>query len=134
MLVWNRAGIDAIRQASIEHPSEDPAYASRAMAMESLAVHDVLQAIHDKPGYLVDLDAPDGISTEAAISAAAHEILVKLYPGSERALDRLLHTSLRDVPDGQAEDEGVAFGRAVAEAVIANRANDGSAPLSMPGE
>lgn len=126
VLVWNQAGIDAIRQASIALDVEDPAYASRAMAMESVAVLDVLQAIHDQPGFLVSPEVPDDLSTEAAISSAAHGILSELYPGFKTAVDALLAESLRAVPDGAAEDAGVAFGLQVANAVIAARADDGA--------
>ncbi|AWN43648.1 vanadium-dependent haloperoxidase [Methylobacterium durans] len=133
VLDWNQIALDAIRHASITRPPEDAPYVSRALAMESIAMFDVLQAIDDRPGFLVTLDAPAGISAEAAVSAAAHEILVELFPDYRHALDRAYEARLDEIRDGRAEDRGVAFGTKVAEAVLAARADDGSDGLAHLG-
>ncbi|WP_336489786.1 vanadium-dependent haloperoxidase [Methylobacterium nigriterrae] len=103
-----------------------PTDATRLMALESIAVLDVVNAIHDHPEFLVTADAPDGISEAAAIAAAAEHVLSALLPGQKASLAADLAQSLDGVPDGAAEDKGVAFGRAVADAVLAARAHDGS--------
>ncbi|GEP04298.1 vanadium-dependent haloperoxidase [Methylobacterium oxalidis] len=133
VLDWNQIALDAIRHASITNPPEDAPYVSRALAMQSIAMFDVLQAIADRPGFLVSLDAPAGISADAAVSAAAHEILVELFPDYRRALDRAYEARLDEIRDGRAEDQGIAFGTKVAEAVIAARADDGSEELAHLG-
>ena len=133
VLDWNQVVLGAIRHASITHPPEDAPYVSRALAMQSTAMFDVLQAIDNHPGFLVSLDAPTGISSEAAVSAAAHEILVELFPDYRPALDRAYALRLEQIEDGRAEDQGVAFGTKVADAVIAARAHDGSDELGHLG-
>lgn len=130
VLDWNQIALDAIRHASITHPPEDPSYVARALAMESVAMFDVLRAIDNHPGFLVSLDAPADISTDAAVAAAAHEILVELFPDYRPALDRAYEDRLDEIRDGRAEDQGVAFGTQVADAVIAARAHDGSDELA----
>ena len=130
VLEWNRIALDAIRDASVEQPPADVPYAARALALESLAVFDTLKAIEGEPGFLVTLDAPEGLSSEAAVGAAAHAILTELYPDYATELDEALETSLSTIPDGPAEDAGVAFGREVASAMMWMRADDGSDDLA----
>ena len=85
----------------------------------------MLNAIHHRPGYLVDLDAPGHISATAAVAAAAERILSKAFPDQKAAFATELTKNLEAVPDGPRETRGVAFGNAVADAVIAVRADDG---------
>lgn len=62
---------------------------------------------------------------QAAFAAAAHEALATFVPARRAELDRALATTLSRIPDGPAETQGVAAGRAEARAVLANRAGDG---------
>src|SRR5215207_9255786 len=121
VLSWNHYALEAI-QAS----GSTPLHASRALAMESIAVFDVLNAIDNAPAYMVDLDAPHAISATAAVAAAAHRILTYTFPTQTAAFDSDLAQSLAAVPDGKRESAGVAFGEAVADVLIALRAEDGS--------
>ena len=57
---------------------------------------------------------------------AAHDVLVGLMPAQQATLDAALASSLAAVPDGRAEDAGVAFGKLVADRMLAERADDGS--------
>jgi hypothetical protein len=120
VLDWNQEALDAIQA-----DASSPLVASRALALESIAVFDVLNAILEAPAYMVDLDAPDGISAAAAVAAAAHRVLSYSFPAQQAALDAELARSLAGVPDGPAEAAAVAFGRAVADTLVALRANDG---------
>jgi hypothetical protein len=120
VLVWNQHTLDAI-QAS----GSTPLYATRALAMESIAVFDVLNAIDNAPAYMVDLDAPHAISATAAVAAAAHRILTYTFPTQTAVFASDLAQSLEAVPDGKRESAGVTFGEAVADALIALRAEDG---------
>jgi hypothetical protein len=95
VLDWNQQALDAI-QATVATPP----YASRALALESIAVFDVLNAIHHRPGYLVDLDAPGHISATAAVAAAAKRILSDTFPDQKAAFTAELTKSLEAVPDG----------------------------------
>ena len=69
VLVWNQVLLD-----SIQTDASSPPVASRAMAMEGIAVLDALNAINGTPAYLVKMTAPAGTSADAAVAAAAHKI------------------------------------------------------------
>ncbi|CAL9580703.1 hypothetical protein SUDANB108_05054 [Streptomyces sp. enrichment culture] len=77
--------------------------------------------------------APRTASAAAAAAAAAHRMLRHHFPGAAPRLDDALAETLARVPDGRAEDEGVAFGRRAAAHVIGLRRDDGrGAPVSFP--
>src|SRR5688572_10117073 len=88
-IVWNQITLDAIAQSA-----STPPFASRAMAIESLAVFNVVSAIEGTQGYLVDLMAPEGASADAAVAQAAHDVLVHLFPTLAASLDAQLALSL----------------------------------------
>jgi hypothetical protein len=68
----------------------------------------------------------EGASTEAAVAAAAHRVLGHYLPAQRATiLDPALTASLARIPDGQAEDEGVAVGELVAQLWLDQRAGDG---------
>ena len=120
VLAWDQRALDAIQA---EAPS--PLLASRALAMESIAVFVVVEAIGGASAALsADPEALEAVSA-AAVAAAAHRVLSGAFPAEGAALDASLAESLADVPDGAAETAAVAFGDAVADFVIALRADDG---------
>jgi len=92
-----------------------------------VAIFDAVNAVEGKyRPYLPDLKAPAGVAVDAVVASAAHTVLVAETAPSQRAtLDAALQSALAKVPDGVAKTDGVAFGRQVAEKVIAARANDG---------
>jgi hypothetical protein len=55
-------------------------------------------------------------------------VLKNYFPDSAATLDPAHANSLAAIPDGQAKNDGITVGEAAAAAMIANRANDGSAP------
>jgi hypothetical protein len=122
VIQWNDRTLTAIAQ----NLDDNAPRASRVLALESIAVYDVVRAINNQPGYLVDLDAPAGISVDAAIAGAAERILSYAFQDQTHAFRAALDKSLQSVPDGPGETQGVAFGQAVADAIIALRANDGA--------
>jgi hypothetical protein len=61
----------------------------------------------------------------AAAAAAAHRVLVSLFPSNASAFDLQLAASLAAIPDGPAEEAGVALGFAVGQFIADVRANDG---------
>jgi hypothetical protein len=121
VIQWNQITLKAIAL-----DADPPTVASRSLAMESLAVFDAVSAIDGTPGYLINVKAPADASPNAAVAAAADEILDNLYPAQAASFDAQLATSLAAIPDGQAKTDGVAFGKAVADRIIALRAHDGS--------
>jgi len=120
VLEWNASALDAIKSAA-----SAPTFASRALAMESLAVYDTVNALNGTPGYAVTFKAAAGASVDAAIASAAHMVLTALFPTQKAALDAAFKADLDQIADGTAEDNGVAAGEAVAAQIIAQRSGDG---------
>jgi membrane-associated phospholipid phosphatase len=97
------------------------------MAVVHAAVYDAVNAIDQThEPYAVARDGPRDASPEAAAAAAAHRTLVELFPAQQAAFDAELVASLADVPDGSAENKGVALGRSVAQCLLAMRRHDGA--------
>ena len=98
----------------------------RTWAMVHLAMFDAVNAIEGGyTPYQAALPAPAiGASSEAAAAAAAHGVLVRLFPARAADLAAALAVSLSTIPDGAAETSGVAFGDAVAAALYAARLDD----------
>ncbi len=121
---WAEVTLDAIRVNRTAPP-----LAARAMAMVGIAMYDSVNYVadtHDPYLDLSDVNISGGISKEAAAAAAAHRVLSSLYPDLVETFDAALDASLSTVADGSNEDNGVALGRAVADKMIALRADDGA--------
>jgi membrane-associated phospholipid phosphatase len=90
------------------------------------AIYDAVNAVDGthKP-YLVRLSASRFASQEAAAAAAAHEVLVKLYPNFQAPLDAQLQQALAQLPT-ERKTEGITIGNTVADRILALRSNDGS--------
>jgi hypothetical protein len=98
------------------------------------AIYDAVNAIDrtHRP-YLVRLKGvPRDASQEAAAAAAAHQVLVALYPGVQAALDAALQQSLAQIPDGNDKADGIRIGQTVADRILALRSNDGSNAKPIP--
>ncbi len=99
---------------------------ARGMAMMHLAMFEAVNAVtHRYESYGLKLPADAGVSPEAAAAAAAHGVLVKLFPDQQAGLDSTLKASLDQVPDGDAKAKGIELGRQAAAGVVALRADDG---------
>jgi hypothetical protein len=96
-------------------------------AYVGIAVYDSVMAIEG--GYdpfAVEVDAPKGASSEAAVAAAAHAILVHYLPAQQQTiLDPAYDQSLGTIRDGPAKEDGVATGDYVARVFIRQRVDDG---------
>lgn len=133
---WNTITLNAIKtnmDASMRVP--------RTLAMVHAAVYEAVNSVDGTyRRYRLTGPAAVGASREAAAAAAAHRILISLYPAQTAALDAALATSLAALPDDASTDRGIALGRAVADEIIAWRATDGSTamipftPGTAPGE
>ena len=101
----------------------------RAVTMAHVAMFEAVNSIEKRyTPYRQLIDADPGASKEAAASAAAHAVLVKLAANSEKAkeLDAFHQSVLAKIADGPAKANGIAVGERAAEAMLAERANDGS--------
>ena len=75
---WNENAGEAAQAAGFS-PDNNPLHESRMYAMVHIAIHDALNAIdrHSRP-YVFDSQAPSGASPDAAVAAAARDVLVAL--------------------------------------------------------
>jgi len=120
VLFWN----DQTNRA-IQATATDAFAASRALALESIAVLDTANSIDGAPAFLVRLPAPRDVVVAQALAAAAHEMLLHLFPTQQAALDDAYAVSLAGAPAGSDRSRSSAFGQAMADAVISIRDDDG---------
>jgi PAP2 superfamily len=128
---WNRTLLAIVRTTGAQPATVHP---TRSFAILHAAIYDAVNAIDrtHRP-YLVRLSGvPRDASQEAAAAAAAHEVLVALYPGFQAALDTALQQSLAQIPDGSNKAEGIRIGQTVADRILALRSNDGSNAKPIP--
>ncbi|MFO7597817.1 MAG: phosphatase PAP2 family protein [Desulfocurvibacter africanus] len=140
---WNAIALDAVVvDHSYVEEEEDlvfgdqfgPARTSRALAIVHIAIFEALNAIMGGYQGYTDLppaprhDSAGGISLEAAVSQAAHDTLVALYPRQLERLDALLATNIEEIKDqdGSALAAGIEVGQRAATAILEDRENDGS--------
>jgi len=128
---WNRTLLVIVRT-----PGAQPAtvHTTRSFAIMHAAIYDAVNVIDSthKP-YLAELSGvPRSASQDAAAAAAAHEVLLALYPAFQTALDAVLQQSLAQIPDGKDKVQGVAIGQTVADRILAMRSNDGSNAIPAP--
>jgi hypothetical protein len=102
-----------------------PVQLSRVLAMVHAAMHDAVNGIEPRyETYASDLTRPRA-DAESAAAAAAHRVLVGLFPAQQTRWDSALAESLSDIPDGRRDQAGVAFGAAVGQMILDARADDG---------
>lgn len=128
---WNEI---AGRAAFASGLHDNPLFTSRVYAMTHAAVHDALNAIDRRyRPYVLDRPVTPGASSEAAVVAAAHHVLVNQYslltafgfPSQQPILDAAYDSSLALIPDGPAKTAGLEVGNSAATAILALRAHDG---------
>ena len=126
---WNRTLLVMVRTPGAQPATIHP---TRSFAIMHAAIYDAVNAIDGahKP-YLVRLSASHFASQEAAAAAAAHEVLVKLYPSFQVTLDTQFQQALAQLPNGGKAD-GVSIGNTVADRILGLRANDGSNAQPIP--
>lgn len=136
---WNaRAGAAAV--AACISPLDNPLHESRMYAMMHVAIHDALNAIdrRSRP-YAFDAKAPANTSSEAAVAAAARDVLVSLIAqlplelhaqtcidAGVASAEASYGAALAAIPDDQAKAQGISVGQAAAAAILSARAEDGA--------
>jgi len=126
VIQWNRTLLGIVRTPGAQPATIHP---TRSFAILHAAIYDAVNAIDRKHRpYLVSLpDVSRDASQDAAAAAAAHQVLIALYPSFKSLLDAQLQQSLAQVPDGRDKAEGIAIGLSVANSILAIRNADGSA-------
>lgn len=134
---WNENAAKAATAACLHISGNGPVEA-RMYAMVHAAVHDALNAIDRRyRPYAFDRTASAAASVDAAVAAAARDVLVSVIgtlPESEECqasgvaqANLSYRTALAAIPEGQDKVDGLAVGQAAAAAIIARRARDKSA-------
>jgi hypothetical protein len=140
---WNaHAGKAAI--AACLSPAADPLHESRMYAMMHIALHDALNAITRRSHpYILDIQAPSGASLDAAVEAAAHDVLVQLlrqipdiFPqacidAGVASVEEDYTATLGAIADGPPKTQGIAIGHAAAAVILALRVADGADTLFL---
>jgi hypothetical protein len=106
---WNKTLLAIVRT-----PKPQPAsvHSTRSFAIMHAAIYDAVNSIDrtHKP-YLVRLsETSRNASQEAAADAAAHDVLVALYPNFQVALDAEFHQLLSQIADGEEKTAGIRVG------------------------
>jgi PAP2 superfamily len=109
-------------------------HTTRSFAMLHAAIFDAVNSISRAYNpYLTQIEgAAPSASKEAAAAAAAHEVLINLYPGFQSLLDTQLEQSLASVADEAAKAEGVQIGQMVANRILQARSQDGANAPQVP--
>jgi hypothetical protein len=96
------------------------------MAYVQAAVFDAVDAIDEgyRP-YVGHLRTHGATNADAAVAAAAHQVLVFEYPSQTATLDADYSAALAAIPDGPAKRRGVSVGQQAAAELLAARASDG---------
>jgi hypothetical protein len=134
---WNNIASNAI----VKEGNVGSAPSGIYFAYVHIAEYDAVNAISQRfqPMYY-RAKGPRGASQEAAVAAAAHGMLVHLFPAQQSALDAEYNTSLAGITDGSSKKAGIAAGEAAAAAEIAARQGDGFnldvayEPKTSPGD
>jgi hypothetical protein len=123
VLDWNAHAARAI----VTIGGQVPPRALIRLAMVHLAIYDAVNAIEGTPfeSYASVPVVRRPASTEAAVAAAAHDVLAALFPSQSDDLDSKYATSLGAIQDDVAKANGIAVGQQAASAILAARAEDG---------
>lgn len=136
---WN----EVAAQAYVPTQGLIPLQQTRTFSIMHASIHDALNAIDRRyASYIPGLPAAPGASVEAAVAAAAREVLVVLIPDQSALVESAYVRALTTVRDGPAKAAGIATGRAAARATLERRQGDGAdtatqpvyAPRTGPGE
>jgi hypothetical protein len=138
LLRWHEISMAATALDHTPAPAGDPRVfreqlgphrSSRALAIVHIAMFDAVNAITGNRfrSYtgLPAVQQPTGLNV--AIAKAAHDTLVALWPAQISSFDTLVAEDLAEFPDGAQKSRGIALGKQAAAAILALRANDGSA-------
>jgi hypothetical protein len=123
VLDWNDHAANAI----VAVAAMPPPRGLIRLAMVHVAIYDAVNGIEGYPfkPYAVTPNVVTPASPEAATAAAAHDMLVALFPGQQADLDAKYAASLAPIPDGPAKTNGISVGQQAAAGILLFRANDG---------
>jgi len=126
VIEWNQTLLKIVRTKGAQPATIHP---TRSFAILHAAVYDAVSSIEgEHRPYRIRIEGVSRhASQEAAADQAAHDVLTSLYPAFQASLDTQLEQDLAGIADDADKAAGVDIGRAVAAALLALRADDGSA-------
>jgi hypothetical protein len=129
---WNQTLLKIVRTKTPQPLQPPTIHATRAFAMLHLGIYDAVLAVDGGKPYLPEHVLKRPASSAAAADQAAHDVLAALYPSERVSLDGQLNMDLARIPAGVRMARGVQAGAAAAQAILAKRAQDGSAITPPP--
>jgi PAP2 superfamily len=121
---WNEKAVAAGYVA----PRLTPPQQGRTLAIVHIAIFEALNSIEPRfAPYRARLSVEPGASREAAVAAAAHHTLTRLFPQQAKDFDAALQVSLGAIADGPSKASGIRLGEQAAAAILAERSQDGAA-------
>jgi hypothetical protein len=132
VIEWNRTLLAIVRTKTPQPLQPPTIHATRAFAMLHLGIYDAVVAVDGGKPYLPERILKRRASAPAAADQAAHDVLVALYPSQQASLDSELNADLAGIPAGASRTRGINAGQAAAQAILASRAQDGSAVVPPP--
>jgi hypothetical protein len=125
VVAWNRILLSIVRT-----PGAQPAtvHATRSFALLHTAIYDAVNSIRrtHTPYLVAFAGATRNASEEAAAHAAAHDVLIALYPSFQSSIEADFWLLLDGDRGAKDELTGLAIGREVARQILAIRGNDGA--------
>jgi hypothetical protein len=123
---WNQITVDAV---TVGRPGP---IGLVDIALVHVAVHDAVQAIEKRfQPYHFEVERASG-RRSAAVAAAAHDVLVSMYPAQAATLDPIYYNYLAD--HGLSGDPGLAVGQQAAANILPlRRSNPNPLPLPVIG-
>ncbi|HEX6362274.1 MAG TPA: vanadium-dependent haloperoxidase [Albitalea sp.] len=126
---WNTVAGEAFAPSQGTNPMAQ----SRTFAILHASIHDALNAIEPRyESYTPGLAAAPRASAEAAVAAAAHDVLVALLPEQRARVEAAYGRALAAVREGPAKAAGLATGQAAARATLERRRGDGADTAAQP--
>ncbi|HYP15692.1 MAG TPA: hypothetical protein VEQ65_00665 [Opitutus sp.] len=123
VVYWNEKVINATRLSR-----NPPPIAALHIATFHAAIYDTVNSVtRTHRSWLNREPAPADINLEAAIASASFTVLNTLWGQSTnpRNLQLAYDEAIAAIPDGPAKTDGIAWGRKIAELVLAERAKSG---------
>jgi hypothetical protein len=132
---WN------IKTLELTQATQTPGSAqARTLAMVHVAMSDAVNSVRGRfTRYNATVALMPSASAEAAAASAARKVLTELFANQKTNIDEAYAVSINSIPEGESKTQGVMLGEQVATAILAERANDGTAmpdtyrPLTRPG-
>ena len=126
---WNSVA----EQAFTPSQGTNPMAHSRIFAILHASIHDALNAIDRRyESYTPGLPAARNANADAAVAAAAREVLVRLVPEQAALVETAYGRALAEIRNGAAKTAGIATGQAAAWATLNRRQDDGAAAAGFP--